>query len=64
VAERPAGQVPMIEGSKAFLAWCGHLRDHKHVPFVQATQVDGKWCRGFHMPTLFPPRGDDQDEQI
>jgi helix-turn-helix protein len=51
--------IPIIEGSKAYVAWCAHLRDRKLVaPFVQAIQVDGKWLRGFYMPTLFPPRGD------
>jgi hypothetical protein len=56
-APQPNPGVPIIENSKAYHAWCGHLRDRKQVtPFIQAIQVDGKWLRGFYMPTLFPPR--------
>lgn len=54
--DRPPGHVPVIEGSKAFNAWCAHLRARKQLtPFVRAILVDDKWCRGFYMPTLFPP---------
>jgi hypothetical protein len=57
-SDQPDG-VPIIEGSKAYHAWCGHLRDRRMVaPFVRAISVDGKWLRGFYMPTLFPPRQD------
>jgi hypothetical protein len=53
--------VPVIEGSKAFLAWCAYLRRQRQViPFTMSIQVDdGKWARGFYRPTLFPPRQDE-----
>jgi hypothetical protein len=54
-AAHSAQGVPIIEGSKAFHAWCGHLRNHNQlVPFIQAINVNGKWLRGFYRPTLFP----------
>jgi transcriptional regulator with XRE-family HTH domain len=61
-AERPAGQVTVIEGSRAYLAWCAHFRERRELtPFVQAIMVDGKWCRGFYATTRFPPRGENQN---
>ena len=53
---RPVGMVGVIEGSKAFRAWCGHLRaQNKVVPYVRGIRVNGEATRGFWMPTLFPP---------
>jgi hypothetical protein len=57
----PAGQFPVIEGSKAFEAWTKHLREHKRVmPFTQAVLADGKYRRGVYMPSLFPPAEQNQ----
>lgn len=53
---QPPGQVPVIEGSRAFEAW--HLyyrRQRRLTPFSRYIIVDGKTRRGFYMPTLFPP---------
>jgi hypothetical protein len=62
-AHRSQG-VPIIEGSKAFHAWCGHLRARRQItPFIQTIIVNGKELRGFYRPTLFPPADEDRDEE-
>jgi hypothetical protein len=56
-AARVAEGVPVIEGSKAFEAWCRHFRAQRQItPYVRLIIADGQERRGFMMPTLFPPR--------
>jgi hypothetical protein len=49
-------QFPVIEGSRAYLAWCDHLRERKQIiPYVRNIILsDGTERRGFYMPTAFP----------
>lgn len=55
-ARQPGDAFPIIEGSRAHRAWCKHLRAHGQiVPFSRSMIVQGRECRGFEMPTMFPP---------
>jgi len=59
-ARQPGDAFPVIEGSKAFRAWSGYLRARGQiVPYVRKMIVNGKECRGFEMPSLFPPGGEE-----
>lgn len=55
-ARKPDDPVPIIEGSRAHRAWCAHLRAvGRMIPYSRTMIVNGRECRGFPMPTLFPP---------
>lgn len=59
-ARKPGDPIPIIEGTRAHVAWCNHLREHrKLIPFARAMTVNGREVRGFPMPTLFPPGAED-----
>jgi Helix-turn-helix domain len=52
---RPDGLVPVIEGSRAYKAWCDDFRSRRKIPpFVRTIVVGNREHRGFFMPTLFP----------
>ncbi len=52
---RPEGLVPVIEGSRAYKAWCDDFRSRRKIPpFVRTIVVGNREHRGFFMPTLFP----------
>lgn len=62
---RTEGLVPVIEGSRAHRDWCSHLRlQRKLIPFSRTMIVNGQQCRGFEMPTLFPPAEMVEDDQV
>jgi hypothetical protein len=52
----PAGQFPVIEGSRNFFAWNDHYRRVGRIPpFVMAIVANGKPARGYYAPSMFPP---------
>lgn len=64
-ARKPDDPFPVIEGSRAFWAWSDYYRkQRKTAPFIRSMIVNGKECRGFPMPTLFPPSESADADQV
>lgn len=54
-------EFPVIEGSPADLAWRAHLKARgQKVPFIRSVIANGQTRRGYPMPTLFPPKEQEQ----
>lgn len=59
-ARKPDDPFAIIEGSRAFIAWCNYLRERRlPTPYVRSMIVQGKEVRGFPMPSLFPPASEE-----
>lgn len=63
ILDRAAEGFPVIEGSRAHEAWRDHYRGTgKMLPYIRSMVVNGKECRGFPMPSLFPPAERAEDD--
>lgn len=63
VKPEPRTEYPIVEGSRADREWTAYLKTlipPQKPPFIRWVLVDGQQRRGYPMPSLFPPKVEEQ----